>query len=68
MEYTAEEMDEMERQVKEAYGRGVRHAAEIADTYNSSTTHPYMLGDCILSKLNLLPKKKIRKNDKKIKV
>jgi hypothetical protein len=37
---------------KEAFKKGVRHAAEIADTYNSSTSHPYRLGDCILGKLN----------------
>jgi hypothetical protein len=36
-----------------AFTRGARAAAAIADDYNSSSTHPYRLGDCILDKLNL---------------
>lgn len=33
--------------------RGVRQAAEIAEAFNATTTHPYRLGDCILAKLNV---------------
>jgi hypothetical protein len=35
-----------------AYARGVQHAADIADEYNSYSTHRYRLGDCIKAKLN----------------
>jgi hypothetical protein len=35
------------------YRRGARTAAAVADSFNSSTTHPNRLGDCILIKLNL---------------
>ena len=41
---------------------GIRLAASVADEYNGCTSHTYKLGDCILSKLNLLPKEKIRPN------
>lgn len=44
------------------YKMGVLHAAAIANTYNSSTTHPYRLGDCIRAKLNLLDTVKIQRN------
>lgn len=37
-------------------------AAELASAYNATSLHPYDLGDCLLGKVNLLPKKKIRKN------
>lgn len=52
---------------REGFKKGVQCAAEIADSYNSSTTHTYMLGDCILGKLNQITKKKIRKNKQAIK-
>jgi hypothetical protein len=32
---------------------GAIHAADIADQYNSSSSHPYRLGDCILAKMNI---------------
>lgn len=41
---------------------GVCLAAELASEYDRSSTHPYRLGDCILAKMNLLKKGKIRKN------
>jgi len=44
----------MKRKTITEYERGVRMAAEVADAYNSSSTHAYRLGDCILAKLNLL--------------
>jgi hypothetical protein len=50
-----------------AFLKGVNFAAEVADTYNSCSTHPYMLGDCIKGKLNLLSKRKIRKNTNRLK-
>jgi len=48
----------------EDYKRGARHAAELASMmYDGSSLHPYMLEDCILHKMNLLPSgKKVRRN------
>jgi hypothetical protein len=49
-----------------AWQRGAKDAAGIASAlYNSSSNHPYDLGDCILAKLNQLPSKKIRPNNKR---
>jgi hypothetical protein len=45
-----------------SYRYGILIAAEIASEYDGSSTHPYNLRDCILAKLNLLPKSKMRKN------
>jgi hypothetical protein len=53
---------EMTKGERAAFKQGIKFAAEIADNYNSSTTHPYRLGDCIQSKLNQLPTKKVKKN------
>jgi predicted RNA-binding Zn-ribbon protein involved in translation (DUF1610 family) len=33
--------------------RGAKASAAVASTYNSSTSHPFRLEDCILGKLNL---------------
>jgi hypothetical protein len=33
--------------------RGARLAADIAETFNASSSHLYRLGDCILAKLNI---------------
>lgn len=33
--------------------RGVLAAADVAESYDSSSTHPYRLGDCIAGKLNV---------------
>lgn len=38
---------------RKAYERGVKVAAELAGDYDSSSTHPYRLEDCILGKLNV---------------
>ena len=35
------------------FRRGVAAAAELAGSYNASSTHPYRLDDCILAKLNV---------------
>lgn len=51
----------------ENYRKGLRDAADIADHYNRSTTHKYMLGDCILAKLNRLQAIRGRKKPRKIK-
>lgn len=45
-----------------SYRYGILVAAELASDYDGSSIHPYRLGDCILAKMNLLPKAKIRKN------
>lgn len=47
---------------KESFEYGIFVAAELASTYDSSSSHPYRLQDCIMAKLNMLPKSKIRKN------
>lgn len=47
---------------------GARMAACISNQYNSSTTHPYMLGDCILLKLNMLDKKHVRRNIQRLRL
>jgi hypothetical protein len=44
-----------------AFVAGARSAAEMASQYNASTSHPYRLDDCILSKLNIR-RAKPRKN------
>lgn len=35
------------------FKRGAIAAASVADSYDSTSTHPYRLGDCILAKLNI---------------
>lgn len=57
----------MTNQERAAFKLGIKIAADCANHYNSSTTHPYKLGDCILAKLNQLPKGKIKKNKDRIK-
>lgn len=39
------------------FHRGALAAASVADTYDSTSTHPYRLGDCILAKLNIRKQK-----------
>ena len=48
--------------LKVAFRQGVACAAEIADGFNAVCSHPYRLGDVVLSKLHQLPKKKVRRN------
>ena len=45
------------------FQRGVVAAAEIAAAYDSTSTHPYRLGDCILAKLNVSKRKPRRNRD-----
>lgn len=47
---------------RSAYAAGIEIAASVAETYSSTSTHPYDLGDCIRAKLNQMPKEKMRKN------
>jgi len=44
------------------FRRGAECAAAEARNFNGATTHPYDLGDCVLAKLNLIPKRKVRPN------
>ena len=45
------------------YEDGIRFACAMVDEmYAKSNTHDLMQGDCVLAKLNMLPKSKIRKN------
>lgn len=39
------------------FKRGAKAAADVAETYSSTSTHPYRLGDCVLAKLNLSKRK-----------
>lgn len=49
------------------FKKGIKFAAECADAYNSSSTHRYRLGDCIMAKLNVLPKgKRVRLNKQRV--
>lgn len=34
---------------------GIRLAAEVAQDYDRYSSHPYLVSECILSKLNVLP-------------
>ena len=43
------------------FQRGIVVAADVAAAYDSTSTHPYRLGDCILAKLNV-GKRKLRRN------
>jgi len=45
------------------FQRGAIMAASVADGYDATSTHPYRLGDCILSKLNIRKQKpRVNKN------
>ena len=35
------------------FQRGIIVAADVAAAYDSTSTHPYRLGDCIMAKLNV---------------
>jgi hypothetical protein len=48
------------------FQRGVLAAAAVAANYNSSTTHPYRLDDCISCKLNVIRRAKPRKNKQRL--
>ena len=39
------------------FQRGAIAAASVAETYDSTSTHPYRLSDCILGKLNIRKQK-----------
>lgn len=45
--------------------RGIRLAASVASDYDKYNSHPYLVSDCILGKLNVL-KGRPRKNKKRI--
>ena len=51
-----------ERCVKHSeFQRGILAAADVARSYDSTSTHPYRLGDCIAAKLNV-SRRKPRRN------
>ena len=47
---------------KRGWVAGVTEAADLARAYNRCTVHKYDLGDCILAKLNQLPKSAVRRH------
>ncbi len=51
--------------IRKTFELGARAAADVAATYNGSTTHPLRLDDCILAKLNLATRNP-RKNRERI--
>ena len=55
-----------ETQRTKDWKRGVLAAADIANNYNGSTTHDWQLGDCIALKLNVVGRKRPRRNKKKL--
>lgn len=42
-----------DRQRRADFARGVKAAADVAAQYNRTSSHPYRLDDCILTKLNV---------------
>jgi hypothetical protein len=52
--------------LRDDYVRGVEAAAGVIEQYNSSTTHPYRLDDCVLCKLNVTKRAKPRRNTTKL--
>lgn len=55
----------VDRAYMAAYRDGATHAADIADQYNSSTTHDHRIGDCVLAKMNLR-RARPRRNGRKL--
>ena len=52
------------RALRRAYRAGAAAAADMADQYNGSTIHEYLLGDCILGKMNIRkgkPRRNVRR-------
>lgn len=48
------------------FARGVRAAAEVAGSYDGSSTHDHRLEDCILHKLNATRRRRPRRNAKRV--
>lgn len=42
-----------ERQRRSDFARGAKAAADVAATYNATSSHPYRIDDCVLIKLNV---------------
>lgn len=40
-----------------AFEYGIRLAASVAEDYDQTNSHPYLVSECILSKLNVLKRK-----------
>lgn len=55
-----------DRQISDAFRRGVEAAAGVIEMFNGSTTNPYRLDDVVLCKLNVVRRVKPRINKKKI--
>lgn len=47
------EMRLLRKEVREAQIKGIRLAASVASDYDKANTHPYLVSDCILCKLNV---------------
>ena len=49
---------------KTEFKRGIEFACQLIEDlgYDKSSRHPYRISDCIRGKMNMLPKKKVRKN------
>ena len=48
------------------WAQGVLDAAALVDEmYSGCSTHKYLLGDCILLKLNLITKRQVRVNKRR---
>jgi hypothetical protein len=55
--------------VSDRFEEGFKLACDMVnEMYSASSTHPYMLGDCLLAKRNQISKEEIRKNPSKVSV
>jgi len=53
---------------KPNWAQGMLDAAQLVDEmYSGTTTHKYLLGDCILLKCNLITKRQVRVNKRRLK-
>lgn len=58
------EVDRLKREARASLAEGIRLAADVAKDYDSLSSHPYRVSDCILGKLNVM-KGRPRKNRRK---
>jgi len=54
----------VQQKIEWAKRYGIRLAASVAEDYDALSAHPYRVSDCILGKLNLIPKGRIRRTPK----
>lgn len=50
-------LERLASSVRDAQVNGIRMAAEVASDYDKYSSHPYLVSECILGKLNVMPGK-----------